>query len=1527
MRSEVLDIKKTTKNLVTKRVEIDVGPGYEFQTINEALEHLSRLETEYRKAGVEVEIVLEPGFVMEEQVLVNDKDLSWIKISSRNGITPKTVVAFTQGSQIPGFEQEEVSQVTIANYPVNDTNFASVLNSNYFTAQLPDLSNHYFWYSIPTKARTTFQSVQVTYEENTGVAGNDYSVVVAKDLAARSPSAALVGNDIEVTLATFEFDIPAEAVITSSTNTGTEEEPVYGTVNVSATAAGIYDGTEGNGIQIYFTDSGVDGLTATYDADYEGLGIRAIVIDYGGEATATAAQIATEINGITGFDATAGTAGSFDSADNSGSVGSLTNGFDAGDPDITANTSSAIATLIDGIGLFSAVSTGAAPITQEGTFNLSGGSTGATDPALSGTGHVITLTETDEPTVAATTTGSVIDGVTGFTLNVVEGRRVEFRNTNPGEVENITRTGSFLSVLTLEEGTNIEYQVRVNVINHGYASGERVVIRGHLGTQEERDYNGTYVISDVNNEENSFELKWDENGTTVWDSDFAGVANTAEVLIPVPVIVDRASLTQVWEFFYYPAFGVARGTLPTINAVFEMNTTGSNSYMSYKDGLCATDQGIINVNAQCGFRNAGGSNIYGTRRSSINANDAIADNAGRYGVWAYGNTTINARRARASNCGWAAVENLILENPGFKDGWFSGESVGSGIIATRGSTINADGCIVRNSVGDNIVSEFGSTINVGSHFEEAINEYTDTVDYKRKEFRAKGSFISGSDSNGEPWLDFSGHSQITTPYHIYNGKVTATNLVETNGFATTLYTGNGTTQDVVTNVDMDTQWGDSPNETSGGLVWIKSRSGSGSTYRNRLFDTVRGATNYISSDGTDANATISGMIDSFLSDGFNLGSNSNVNDDSQTYVAWSWQTTHRTTGTTNHGKPYTCHYNPFTGFTIVRYEGSGIAGHEIPHHLGRQIRITYTKRLDAASNWRVFLSDGLSGQLENTNALAQQDWMNLTEEFTVYKDGNLNRNGNAGDYILYGWANAFEDENDTLRGNYEVGIYNGTGAAGNFVETKRKPAYVMIKQIDATRDWLIVDSQREDAYGILVANSSSSESTAERINLVENGFIQISTNTSWNESGGQYLYFVIYDNDDGSGLSTYDRATDTTNLLIDAHVPYAKGIDESGAKSIIQYKNETIVLSNSLSEGNNYIASLEDGIYVAKYSEPFYGKRKNIRDRSYAGEQFDVFDIETNKWYQTTDGGGELVTNGTFETTDGWITGNNTIAIVNNTLQVTRPTDADPFDVYSVVPTVIGKKYRIKVNIGQQSGNFALVSVSDNNDIRLVSFSSSTPTRMDRTFTANTTVTKVYLGVSPSDHTAYFDDVSVFELEPEIDAEITPRNYLDCIVSASNGQPNYAKQLLKTTYFDSLAANSSLSRNGSNVYTREDILGTVSQSGGVPTGAIIERDSNANGEYVKFADGTMICWFEGVIGTQNINEAFNFCFASSAIEWTYPVQFVSVPSVAPGGTSHNLTVSSNESITTTAARTRMLSNHISLSNVNKFGPLAIGRWY
>jgi len=43
------------------------------------------------------------------------------------------------------------------------------------------------------------------------------------------------------------------------------------------------------------------------------------------------------------------------------------------------------------------------------------------------------------------------------------------------------------------------------------------------------------------------------------------------------------------------------------------------------------------------------------------------------------------------------------------------------------------------------------------------------------------------------------------------------------------------------------------------------------------------------------------------------------------------------------------------------------------------------------------------------------------------------------------------------------------------------------------------------------------------------------------------------------------------------------------------------------------------------------------------------------------------------------------------------------------------------------------------------------------------------------------------------------------------------------------------------LYKKRNILGPVSQSDGIPTGAIIESGSNANGRYIKFASGLLEC--------------------------------------------------------------------------------------
>ena len=83
--------------------------------------------------------------------------------------------------------------------------------------------------------------------------------------------------------------------------------------------------------------------------------------------------------------------------------------------------------------------------------------------------------------------------------------------------------------------------------------------------------------------------------------------------------------------------------------------------------------------------------------------------------------------------------------------------------------------------------------------------------------------------------------------------------------------------------------------------------------------------------------------------------------------------------------------------------------------------------------------------------------------------------------------------------------------------------------------------------------------------------------------------------------------------------------------------------------------------------------------------------------------------------------------------------------------------------------------------------------------------------------------------------------------------------------------------NGDDVLTRPDILGTVSRTGSVPTGALIQRGSNANGEFARFADGTQICTHQvtevrtgpGVVQTN----------------WTMPIGFATTGSYIPTATA------------------------------------------
>lgn len=85
--------------------------------------------------------------------------------------------------------------------------------------------------------------------------------------------------------------------------------------------------------------------------------------------------------------------------------------------------------------------------------------------------------------------------------------------------------------------------------------------------------------------------------------------------------------------------------------------------------------------------------------------------------------------------------------------------------------------------------------------------------------------------------------------------------------------------------------------------------------------------------------------------------------------------------------------------------------------------------------------------------------------------------------------------------------------------------------------------------------------------------------------------------------------------------------------------------------------------------------------------------------------------------------------------------------------------------------------------------------------------------------------------------------------------------------------------NWKKIYTSDDHVGTVSQSSGVPTGAIIERGTFAGGEYVKYSDGTMMQWGRLSISNKAVTSAAGVLFQSAAIDTvTYGPAFVGNPS-------------------------------------------------
>jgi len=126
-------------------------------------------------------------------------------------------------------------------------------------------------------------------------------------------------------------------------------------------------------------------------------------------------------------------------------------------------------------------------------------------------------------------------------------------------------------------------------------------------------------------------------------------------------------------------------------------------------------------------------------------------------------------------------------------------------------------------------------------------------------------------------------------------------------------------------------------------------------------------------------------------------------------------------------------------------------------------------------------------------------------------------------------------------------------------------------------------------------------------------------------------------------------------------------------------------------------------------------------------------------------------------------------------------------------------------------------------------------------------------------------------------------------------------------------------------WLRGTALAAVALTGGVPTGGILERGSNANGDYIRMADGTQICSSGNI--SADVTTAAGSMFRSAAQTWTFPMAFLATTSttvVSGGGNNSTTHWSSARVLSTTQAEVGLFAPTSTTGRSVRL--VAIGRW-
>ena len=351
------------------------------------------------------------------------------------------------------------------------------------------------------------------------------------------------------------------------------------------------------------------------------------------------------------------------------------------------------------------------------------------------------------------------------------------------------------------------------------------------------------------------------------------------------------------------------------------------------------------------------------------------------------------------------------------------------------------------------------------------------------------------------------------------------------------YVGTGATRDI-------NDFGFAPD-----FVWVKNRD---ATQHHALFDTVRGATKRLISNLSSDEDTQAQFLTAFNSDGYSIGSSSDsMNADGQAIVAWAWKAGGGLTATPTDADgnvpdgvtSVTQSASTTSGFSITKYTGNSSADGQFTHGLGGIPEWIMGRITDAGCGWFVW-HKGLASSFSGTSHTpANDEYIRLDENYQkgyftnsavtgtplkTITDTVINLdstqstlggittplNKNSGAHILYAWRG--------IAGVSAFGKYEGTGGAwtsgnnGGAIDVGFKPKFLMLKNIDENRNWIILDSFRDASdttttslYPNLNNTEYSNAINTTDFNSTGFKFTGSTTNNDVNESNKTYIYMAF----------------------------------------------------------------------------------------------------------------------------------------------------------------------------------------------------------------------------------------------------------------------------------------------------------------------------------------------------------------------------------------------------------------------------------